>query len=195
MTPSTTRGPGAARPGVSAAGPSAAFDPDRVVRLLATDGYAIHRLVYAVFATAGARDFLYTPFALGGALHAVHVRHFDVATRFAAGDAFEMRLRALPTVKSGGRARSIGAARAKDALRRRWLLSRAAAHGFMLLEAPRIRTERVRLETAKRPFAFNACRYRVRIRITDPLRFTRAYTRGIGRGRAWGCAMPMLRTP
>ena len=181
MAPSTTSAPSPA-------------PPDRIVHLLATDGYAIHRLVYAAFATAGGRDFLYAPFALGGALHEVYVRRFDVATRFAAGHEFEMRLRALPTVKSLGRARSIGAARSKDALRRRWLDARAAAHGFTLLEAPRMRTERVRLETAKRPFAFNACRYRVAIRVTDAVRFTRAYTRGVGQGRAWGCAMPMLRT-
>ena len=170
MAPSTTSARGPAPPRASATRPSAAFDPDRVVHLLATDGYAIHRLVYAAFATGGARDFLYAPFALGGALHEVVVRRFDIATRFAAGDEFEMRLRALPTVKSRGRARSIGAARSKDALRRRWL------------------------EAAKRPFAFNACRYRVAIRVTDAVRFTRAYTGGVGQGRAWGCAMPMLRT-
>ena len=58
MAPSTTSAPSPA-------------PPDRVVHLLATDGYAIHRLVYAAFATAGARDFLYAPFALGGALHEV----------------------------------------------------------------------------------------------------------------------------
>ena len=194
MAPSTTSARGPAPPRASATRPSAAFDPDRVVHLLATDGYAIHRLVYAAFATGGARDFLYAPFALGGALHEVVVRRFDVATRFAAGHEFEMRLRAMPTVKSRGRARSIGAARSKDALRRRWLDARAAEHGFTLLEAPRMRIERVRLEAAKRPFAFNACRYRVAIRVTDAVRFARAYTRGVGQGRAWGCAMPMLRT-
>ena len=57
-------------------------------------------------APPGARDFQYAPFALEGALHEVYVRRFDVATRFAAGHEFEMRLRALPTVKSGGRPRS-----------------------------------------------------------------------------------------
>ena len=49
------------------------------------DGYAIHRLVYAAVATGGGRDFLYAPFALGGALHEVYVRRFDVATRFRRG--------------------------------------------------------------------------------------------------------------
>ena len=71
MAPSTTSARGPAPPRPSATRPSAAFDPDRVVHLLATDGYAIHRLVYAAFATAGGRDFLYAPFALGGALHEV----------------------------------------------------------------------------------------------------------------------------
>ena len=37
--------------------------PDQVVRLLATDGYDVHRLIYEAFVTAGARDFLYAPFA------------------------------------------------------------------------------------------------------------------------------------
>lgn len=195
MAPSNTRAPGAEPRDASAARPSPAFAPDRVVRLLATDGYAVHRLVYGAFASAGARDFLYAPFARDGALHEVFVRRFDVATRFAAGDEFEMRLRAMPTMKRAGRRRSIGAARSKDAHRTRWLRARAAEHGFTLLDTPRMRIERVRLETAKRPFAFNACIYRVALRVTDAVRFTRAYTGGIGQGRAWGCAMPMLRTP
>ena len=136
--------------------------PDQVVRLLATDGYDVHRLIYEAFVTAGGRDFLYAPFAGGGGFHAVFVRRFDVQTRFAAGMQFAMTLRAMPAVKANGRRRSIGAAR-------------------------------VRLEAAKRPFAFNACIYRVPIRVTDAVRFTRAYTHGIGQGRAWGCAMPILR--
>ena len=90
--------------------------PDQVVRLLATDGYDVHRLIYEAFVTAGGRDFLYAPFAGGGGLHAVFVRRFDVQTRFAAGMQFAMTLRAMPAVKANGRRRSIGAARAKDGL-------------------------------------------------------------------------------
>ena len=167
--------------------------PDQVVRLLATDGYDVHRLIYEAFVTAGGRDFLYAPFAVVGGLHAVFVRRFDVQTRFAAGMQFAMTLRAMPAVKANGRRRSIGAARAKDALRLRWIEARARERGFTLLATPEMRVERVRLEAARTPFAFNACIYRVPIRVTDAVRFTRAYTHGIGQGRAWGCAMPILR--
>ena len=135
--------------------------PDQVVRLLATDGYDVHRLIYEAFVTAGGRDFLYAPFAGGGGLHAVFVRRFDVQTRFAAGMQFAMTLRAMPAVKANGRRRSIGAARAKDALRLRWIEARARERGFTLLATPEMRVERVRLEAAKTPFAFNACIYRV----------------------------------
>ena len=120
------------------------------------------------------------------------VRRLDVATRFAEGMAFEMTLRAMPTVKCGGRRRSIGASRSKDGLRMRWIEARAREHGFTLLATPQLGVERVRLEGAKRPFGFNACVYRVRVRVADAARFTRAYTRGIGQGRAWGCGMAIL---
>ena len=177
----------------SAAASPACVESDRMVRLLAADGYDVHRLVYATFATAGARDFLYAPFVLAGDLHIVFVRHFDIETRFAEGQAFSLTLRAMPAVKVRGRRRSIGAARSKEPLRLRWLEARAREHGFALLAAPEMRIERVRLEAARRPFAFNACIYRVPVRVTDALRFTRAYAGGVGQGRAWGCGMPILR--
>lgn len=56
-----------------------------------------------------------------------------------------------------------------------------------------MRVERVRMEEAKIPFAFNACIYRAPICVTEPAKFTRAYTRGLGQGRAWGCGMVVLR--
>ena len=37
---------------------SAAFAPDRIVRLVATDGYQVHRLIYEALAKDGVRDFL-----------------------------------------------------------------------------------------------------------------------------------------
>ena len=168
------------------------MEPDQCVRLLAADGYDVHRLVYATCATGGVRDFLYAPFVLDGSLHAVFVRRFDVPTRFTEGMAFQMTLRAMPAVKANGRRRSIGASRWKDSLRLRWLEARARAHGFTLLDAPQMRVERVRLERARLPFGFNACLYRVPVRVDDALRFARAYTRGIGQGRAWGCGMVIL---
>ena len=170
----------------------AAAEPDRCVRLLARDGYHIHRLVYATFASEGVRDFLFAPFALDGGLHVVFVRRFDVATAFAEGMAFEMTLRAMPTVKCGGRRRSIGASRSRDRLRLRWIEARTREHGFTLLATPQLGVEHMRLEEAKRPFGFNTCIYRVPVRVADAPRFTRAYTRGIGQGRAWGCGMAML---
>lgn len=170
----------------------AAAEPDQCLRLLAADGYGVHRLVYATFASAGVRDFLYAPYSVAETAYVVFVRRIDLRTHFAQGMAFEMTLRAMPTVKCSGRRRSIGASRAKDGLRMRWIEARARAHGFTLLATPRLCVERVRLEGAKRPFGFNACIYRVPIRLTDPDRFTRAYTRGIGQGRAWGCGMVML---
>ena len=172
---------------------SGAFAPDRVVHLVAGDDYRVHQLVYAALARDGVRGFLFAPLALTGGVHAVLVRPFDVATRFAEGQEFRMLLRAMPAVKCAGRRRSIGAARAKDALRVRWIDARAQAHGFRLLAPPRLRVERVRLEGARRPFGFNACLYRAPIRVTEAARFARAYARGIGQGRAWGCGMLVLR--
>ena len=64
-----------------AAGAPAFVEPDRLVRLLATDGYDVHRLIYEAFATGEERDFLYAPFAVDGDLHAVFVRRLDVPRR------------------------------------------------------------------------------------------------------------------
>ena len=162
------------------------------MRLLATDSYDVHRLIYEACATGDGRDFLYAPFVLAGALRAVFVRRFDVTTHFVEGQRFEMTLRAMPTVKMDGRRRSIGAAHSKDSLRLRWIEARARTSGFTLLAVPEMRVERVRLEAATPPFAFTACIYRAPIRVTDPVQFTRAYTGGIGQGRAWGCGMLIL---
>ena len=176
-----------------ACGHSAAFAPDRVVRLVATDGYQVHRLIYEALAKDGVRDFLFAPFAVTGGLHAVLVRSSDIRTSFVEGQRFQMILRAMPTVKTAGKRRSIGAGRVKDSLRLRWIHARARENGFTLLSEPEMRVERVRMEEAKIPFAFNACIYRAPIRITEPEKFTRAYVRGVGQGRAWGCGMIVLR--
>ena len=42
-------------------GRSAAFERDRVVRLVAGDGYHVHRLIYEALAKDGVRDFLFAP--------------------------------------------------------------------------------------------------------------------------------------
>ena len=169
-----------------------AFEADRLVRVLATDAYDLHRLVYLAFARDGVRDFLFAPLRVSGELHEVLVRSGAVGARFAQGQEFDLALRAMPTLKHAGKRRSIGAARAKDPLRRRWIHARAHEHGFELLADPEMQVERVRLEEAKRPFAFNACLYRAPVRVTEAGRFTRAYMRGLGQGRAWGCGMMIL---
>lgn len=96
------------------AGPSAAFEPNRVVRLVARDGYHIHRLIYEALATRGVRDFLFAPFAAAGDVYAVLVRPSGVETRFAEGQRFHLTLQAMPTGKQGGKRRGIGASRSKD---------------------------------------------------------------------------------
>lgn len=172
---------------------SAPFDQDRIMRLVADDGYQVHQLIYEALAKDGVRDFLFAPYAAGDGLHVVLVRLRDVRTRFAEGQEFNMTLRAMPSVKMAGKRRSIGASRSKDSLRLRWIHARGGEHGFKLLSEPEMRVERVPLEKAKMPFAFNACIYRVPIRITEPVKFTHAYARGLGQGRAWGCGMIVLR--
>lgn len=168
--------------------------PDKVLRLLAQDGYQVHQLVYAALAKHGVRDFLFAPFAAGEGLNAVLVRPCNAAAEFASGQQFRMTLRAMPTVKMKGRRRSIGISAAKDSLRLRWLQARAQAHGFALLAPPEMRVERVHLQQrAKTPFVFNACIYRAPIRVADAALFARAYSRGVGQGRAWGCGMLILR--
>ena len=174
---------------------SPAFEPDRVVGVLATDGYHVHQLVYATFARGGARRFLFCPVAESGAAYRVRVRPCDIETRFAQGQEFLMDLRAMPTVKTGGKRRSIGRARAKDPLRLRWICARAREHGFALRSEPELRVARLRFEAARVPFGVNVCTYRARVRVTDAAKFSRAYTRGIGQGRAWGCGMMILTEP
>ena len=174
---------------------SSAFEPDRLLQVLAADGYDLHRLVYALLARRTQRRFLFTPASVARTTHWVFVRSFDVQTRFTEGQVFDFHLRALPTVKHAGRRRSIGAARAKDPLRRRWLLARARERGFELLTEPAMHVERVRLEHPGTPFCFNACTYRAPVRVTDSVAFHRAYARGIGQGRAWGCGMVLLTDP
>ena len=189
------RPPGAGAPQTSGphgpAGPGA-FDEDVVLRLIAADHYELHRLVYEALARDGERDFLFAPVAVRGRAHRVLVRPCAIATRFAEGDVFDLTLRGYPTVKHAGRRRSIGAAPDKDPLRLRWIRARAQEHGFRLLDEPEMTVERVQIPKPVRPFAFNACLYRAPIAVADPVRFTRAYTRGIGQGRAWGCAMVIL---
>ena len=174
---------------------SNAFEPDRLLRVLAADAYDVHRLVYALCARSAERRFVFTPTPVAGTTHWVLVRSFDVQTRFSEGQVFDLHLRAVPTVKHAGRRRSIGAARDKDPLRRRWLHARARERGFELLAEPAMHVERVRLEQARTPFAFNACTYRAPVRVTEPAAFHRAYARGIGQGRAWGCGMVLLADP
>ena len=172
--------------------PPGAFDEDLVLRLLAADGYELHRLVYGALACDGERGFLFAPVAVRGPAHRVFVRPCGIATRFAHGQQFALALRAWPTVKHANRRRSIGAARNRDPLRLRWIHTRAQEHGFRLLDEPRMSVERVRISKPGHAFSFNACLYRARIAVTDPARFTHAYTRGIGQGRAWGCGMIIL---
>ena len=136
---------------------SAAFDRDQVVRLIATDGYQVHRLIYEALAKDGVRNFLFSAYPAAGGLHVVLVRSCDVRTSFADGQRFHMTLRAMPAVKMAGRRRSIGAAPSKDSLRLRWIHARARDNGFTLLSEPEMQVERVRPEEAKVPFAFNAC--------------------------------------
>ena len=183
------------RPPAERSARSPAFAPDRTVGVLATDGYHIHQLVYAALARGGVRRFVFCPVAKSGEVHRVRVRSWDIATRFAEGEEFALELRAMPTVKMAGKRRSIGRARAKDPLRLRWIRARAREHGFALVSEPELRVERVRFEAARNPFAVNVCSYRARVRVTDPEKFARAYARGIGQGRAWGCGMMILTDP
>ena len=174
---------------------SAAFAPDRVVGVLAADGYHVHQLVYAAFARGGARRFLFCPVARSGDSYRVRVRSYDIATCFGEGQEFSMELRAMPTVKMGGKRRSVATTRSKDPLRLRWIRARAHEHGFELRCEPSLRVERVRLEGARLAFGLNVCTYRVRVRVTDAAKFAHAYARGIGQGRAWGCGMMILTEP
>ena len=185
--PQTSRPHVPARPGE--------FDEDAVLRLIAADHYELHRLVYEALAHAGVRRFLFAPVPVHAHAYRVLVRACRLAPSFYKGQRFEMTLRALPTVKLAGRRRSIGAAPDKDPLRLRWIRARARENGFRLLDEPEMTVERVRIPKPGHPFAVNACLYRAPIEITDPVRFTRAYTRGVGQGRAWGCAMVILTEP
>ena len=166
-----------------------------MLRLTAADHYELHRLVYEALAHAGERHFLFAPVPVHARADRVLVRACRLAPSFYMGQRFEMTLRALPTVKHASRRRSIGAAPDKDPLRLRWIRARARENGFGLLDEPEMTVERVWIPKPGHRFAFNACLYRAPIAVADPGPFTRAYTRGIGQGRAWGCGMILLTDP
>ena len=188
--------PGAGAPQTSRPhGPTGPSAFDAVLRLAAADHYELHRLVYEALAHAGERRFLFAPVPVHARAYQVLVRPRHLATRFCVGQRFDMTLRAFPSVKYAGRRRSIGAAPDKDRLRLRWIRARARENGFRLLDEPEMTVERVRIPKPGHRFAFNACLYHAPIVVADPGPFTRAYTRGIGQGRGWGCGMILLTEP
>ncbi|WP_280564333.1 type I-E CRISPR-associated protein Cas6/Cse3/CasE [Chromohalobacter sp. 48-RD10] len=136
------------------------------------------------------------------------------------GDRLAFRLRANPTVaksagegKRGQRADVLMAAKhpfeageartsqactqAMDDAAREWLASRAASWGFHLPVAPEVGGYRQHaLPKGKgRPIRFSSVDYEGLLEVTDPGRLIETLAHGVGRAKAFGCGLMMLRRP
>ncbi|WP_148252066.1 type I-E CRISPR-associated protein Cas6/Cse3/CasE [Aidingimonas lacisalsi] len=135
------------------------------------------------------------------------------------GDQLAFRLRANPTVaksvagKRGQRADVLMAAKypfeagkertsqacieAMDEAARGWLVERAESCGFRLPVEPEVGAYRQHAlpKSKGRPIRFSSVDYEGLLEVTDPGRLTETLAHGIGRAKAFGCGLIMLRRP
>lgn len=135
------------------------------------------------------------------------------------GDRLAFRLRANPTVaksvagKRGQRADVLMAAKyhfevgeartsqacteAMDEAARRWLSERAESWGFRLPVGPEVGTYRQHAlpKDKGRPIRFSSVDYEGLLEVTDPGRLIETLARGIGRAKAFGCGLMLIRRP
>lgn len=148
---------------------------------------------------------------------------FDVQSKafepsLAEGDRLAFRLRANPTIArrveagkrpvrsdvlmhakaefpKGQRATS-ECAQAMDAAATQWLAARAESHGFTLPVQPIIGAYRqhvVQKRSQTQPVRFSSLDYEGQLEVTDPALFLRALASGIGRAKAFGCGLMLVR--
>ncbi|WP_432415801.1 type I-E CRISPR-associated protein Cas6/Cse3/CasE [Chromohalobacter israelensis] len=141
------------------------------------------------------------------------------APQLAKGERLAFRLRANPTVaKSAGegqrshRADVLMNARkpfspgertsqacvdAMETAAREWLASRAPSWGFHLPVAPEVGAYRQHAlpKDKGRPIRFSSVDYEGLLEVTDPGRLIETLAHGVGRAKAFGCGLMMLRRP
>lgn len=135
------------------------------------------------------------------------------------GDRLAFRLRANPTVaksvagRRGQRADVLMAAKypfeagsdrksqacgeAMDAAAREWLEARAESWGFRLPVAPEVGAYRQHALSKEkgRPIRFSSVDYEGLLEVTEPGRLIETLAQGVGRAKAFGCGLLLLRRP
>lgn len=154
------------------------------------------------------------PVAVPGLL-AVESKPFT--PELAGDDRLAFRLRANPTVaRRMGESRSVrsdvlmhakhdftpgeraspACQEAMDKAAQDWLAERASKHGFKLAAPPFVdayRQHELHKTGQKRPIRFSSIDYEGVITVTDPARFGASLLTGIGRAKAFGCGLMLIR--
>lgn len=113
---------------------------------------------------------------------------------FAVGSLFMFRLKANPVLR-GNVDRKLHAITGEDALSD-WLRRKGERHGFSLKSVPEFSACHLTSFSKKQDapqIALNIVDISGVLRVTDADAFTGAFRNGIGRGRAFGCGMLLLR--
>ena len=128
------------------------------------------------------------------------------APSFMVGSSYRFRIRANPTIccvrrgENGVRQKSVRKGLFSEEEQETWLEHVGNTSGFKLRSAITIRSlgKCTGYQTAKqqdqkkRTITCYMVDFDGTLKITDPLQFTDAYRRGIGRGKAWGCGLISL---
>lgn len=135
------------------------------------------------------------------------------------GERLAFRLRANPTVaksvagqrgrradvlmaakypfEAGGERKSQACVDAMDAAAREWLDARAEAWGFRLPMKPEVGAYRQHAlsKDKGRPIRFSSVDYEGLLEVTDPGQLIETMAQGVGRAKAFGCGLLLLRRP
>ncbi|MDW7748737.1 type I-E CRISPR-associated protein Cas6/Cse3/CasE [Halomonas sp.] len=135
------------------------------------------------------------------------------------GDRLAFRLRANPTVaksvagqrgrradvlmaakypfEAGGERKSQACVEAMDVAAREWLVGRAESWGFRLPVEPEVGAYRQHAlsKDGGRPIRFFSVDYEGLLDVTDPGRLIETLAQGVGRAKAFGCGLMLLRRP
>lgn len=118
----------------------------------------------------------------------------EVDPAFPAGTLYCFRLRANPTVrtKEDGKLRAVTGEEELNG----WLARKGESNGFALRAEPEFadcRLERFPKTPGGREISLNVVEIGGVLAVTDEAAFGEAFRRGIGRGRAFGCGMLLLK--
>lgn len=172
--------------------------------------YDLHRLLWRCFPDRpeAQRDFLFRCDEAGAELKILMLSREkpvqsawagwdgvkEFAPDFQAGSWFQFRLRSNPTVRAnqGGKLRALTG---EDELAG-WLERKGARHGFELRSEPEFAACRLTQFTKSndgRAVSLNVVDASGVLVVADGAAFGEAFCRGVGRGRAFGCGMLLLK--